>query len=398
MNTDEAIQRNPKGCWRMCAGATLVLFCIVGLTINAFSVYLPSLRQACQLTNTQNSNVLLVRSLFAFASLFLVGAYYEKLEIRLGMTVATLLGAASLALYAWADSFATLCLAAAIGGLAYGLGGMYPASLLVHRWVPQHGALALGICAASTGAATILGAPIITALVQRVSLSFSLLAEAALLLVCAAAAFAIIRNYPAGAAPLPHPARFRFSLRINWMFAAVVATGVIGNTAFQFFSMHYNALGFSAYQVSALVSVVGLALAASKFLFGEAVDHWGTYRSNWLFFGSTILGCILCFAGSSYPTALAAMVLFGLGLAVTTVGLTVYAEDLSAPEEFEDTVRQYQVAYLLGALLFGSAPGVIADRTGDYRLFYVLVTVLTVFALAVIQVRYRKKQRASLRQ
>lgn len=38
MKTDEAIQRNPKGCWRMCAGATLVLFCIVDLTIFALAV------------------------------------------------------------------------------------------------------------------------------------------------------------------------------------------------------------------------------------------------------------------------------------------------------------------------------------------------------------------------
>lgn len=384
--------KNPKGCWRMCVGATLALFCVVGLTINAFSVYLPYLLEKCSLTNTQSSNVLLVRSLFAFAALLFVGVYYDKLEIRLGMTVATLLGAASLGLYAVATSFGGLCLAAAVGGLAYGLGGMYPASLLIHRWFPYHGALALGICTASTGIATIVGAPAVTALIEGVSLHFALLSEASLLLGCAAVSFLVIRNWPAGAVKPEKTLKKRSKFRLNWMFIAVIAIGILGNTGFQFLPMHYKNQGFGAYEVSALVSLVGAALTASKFLFGEASDRWGAFRANWIFGGLTILGCLLCTVGRGYPVALCAMVLLGLGLSFTTVGLTVYARDLAAPEDFESTVQQYQIAYLLGALLFGSVPGVLADRTGDFRLYYALVTGLTVFAVAVVQAHYLKKR------
>ena len=395
MLKEGATPGDPKGCWRMCAGATLVLFCIVGLIINAFSVYLPYLRETCNLTNTQNSNVLQVRTMLGFLSLFFVGTYYQKLEIRLGMTLAMLMGSASLVLYAVSDSFWGLCAAAALGGLAYGLGGMYAASLLIHRWFPRHGALALGICAASTGLGTVVGAPVCTFLIERTSLPFSLLTEAVLLLLCAGIAFAIIRNYPAGCEPQAHPARRRFNLHLNWMLAAVVAIGPVGNTAFQFVAMHYSTLGLDSYRVSALVSVMGIALSASKFLFGGAVDRLGAYRSNWLFFGSTILGSILLFAGSGYITAIAAVFTFGLGLATSTVGLTIYAEDLSRPEEFEDIVQQYQIAYMMGALLFGSAPGILADLTGNYRPFYVLVTVLSIFSLVVIQRSYRKVRSAS---
>ena len=71
--------------------------------------------------------------------------------------------------------------------------------------------------------------------------------------------------------------------------------------------------------------------------------------------------------------------------------LTVYAKDLSSPEEFADIVRQNQIAYLLGALLFGSVPGLLADWTGSYTAFYGLLTVLAVFAMVVVQRSYRKK-------
>ena len=188
--------KNPKGSWKMCLATTISLFCIVGLTINAFSVYQPYLQQRCNLSNTQAANYIVVRSLFAFASLFLVGKFYDKLEIRAGLTTALILSAASFALYAWAEQFWQLCLAAAVAGLAFGLGGMYPASLLINRWFHSHSGLALGICAAGSGFAAIVGAPIITALTENYSLQTALLVEAAVLLVGAAACFLLIRNWP----------------------------------------------------------------------------------------------------------------------------------------------------------------------------------------------------------
>ena len=65
-----------------------------------------------------------------------------------------------------------------------------------------------------------------------------------------------------------------------------------------------------------------------------------------------------------------------------------------SPEAFSDTVRQYQAAFMLGSLIFGSVPGLIADRTGEYGLFYGLLAVLGVFSLIVIQICYRKRQRS----
>ena len=384
--------KNPRGAWRMCAAATLSLFCIVGLTINAFSVYQPYLQLRCALSNTQAANYVVVRSLFAFGSLFLVGKYYDKLEIRTGLTVALILAALSFAMYSVANNFWQLCLCAAVAGLAFGMGGMYPASLLIHRWFPNHSAVALGICSAGSGLAAIVGAPIITALAEQYSVQTALLAEAAVLLLGAAACFLLIRNWPADAVRTQKQTeKSGVRIHITWMFAAVVAIGVLGNTGFQYQTMHYTARGFSPYEVSVLVSVLGTALMASKFLFGEAVDRWGAGRANWLFFGATILGSALCCVSGGYGLAVGSVLLYGLGLAFGTVGLTVYAKDLTCAEKFADTVRQYQIAYLLGALLFGSAPGILADWTGSYTAFYACLTVLAVFAMVVVQMHYRKK-------
>ena len=77
------------------------------------------------------------------------------------------------------------------------------------------------------------------------------------------------------------------------------------------------------------------------------------------------------------------------------MGLTVYAGDLSRPEDFAGTLRQYQIAYLLGSLLFGPVPGLLADWTGSYVPFYILVTALTVFSMFIIQRNYRNQRKVS---
>ena len=388
--------KNPKGAWRMCFAAALALFCVVGLTVNAFSVYLPYLQLRCGLSNTQSANYIMVRSLFAFGALFFVGAFYHRLELRAGIAAALTMAALSLLLYARADSFPELCLAAVVGGLAYGLGGMYPSSLLIRRWFSCHSGLALGICSAATGLAAIVGAPVVTALAERFSVGTALILEGGLLLVCAGVCAGLVRNRPEGAAQAPpEAAPAARGPRLTWMFPAVVAVGVLGNTGFQFLTMLYSERGLSAFEVSALVSVVGGALMGGKFLFGEIVDRWGACRANWLFFGMAIAGCVLNCLGGSYALAVAAMVLLGLGLAVCTVGLTVYAGDLSRPEDFAGTLRQYQIAYLLGSLLFGPVPGLLADWTGSYVPFYILVTALTVFSMFIIQRNYRNQRKVS---
>ena len=86
---------NPKGAWRMCIGACILQLCIVGLSINSFSVYLPYLLRQCGLSNSESANILLVRSCVSFGMLLVVGKVYEKVELRFGIALAFLFSAAA---------------------------------------------------------------------------------------------------------------------------------------------------------------------------------------------------------------------------------------------------------------------------------------------------------------
>lgn len=263
---------NPKGAWRMCIGPCILQLCIVGLSINSFSVYLPYLLDRCGLTNTQSANILLV-----------------------------------------------------------------------------------------------LGA------------------------VCC---FALIRNWPED---VEHrriiKKQRKKTFRFRWMYVAAICVGVNGSTSFQFIAMHFTNQGLSAYQVVAIVSAVSTALMISKFLFGGAVDHFGTQRTNRVFMLVSVVGLSMCCAsGNNYVLGMIAMILYGLGLAYSTIGLTVYAEDFSGVEEFEDRVREYQICYLLGSLISSPVPGIIADTTGSYIPFYAIAAVLGLVALLIIEHNYKLKK------
>ena len=386
--------QNPKGCWRQCVAGTLVLFCTIGVNSNAFSVYLPYLTKLLELTPNQISSFLMVRTIFSVSAVYMAKYYYDKLDIRLGNSLAILLCAAAVFLFSQVTSFGSLCIAGAVCGVSTGLGGLYPVAILIHRWFPRHEGLAMGICSASTGLAITVCAPIITRMVEFRSLAAAFYLELGFFILCALTVFLLIRNNPDTPLHFTHrPKSVRHPLRINIMFFAILAVGIMGNV-FSYITTHYTTEGFDPYQVSTIVSVVGICLVGAKFLLGQLVDMWGSYRTNWLFFSIAAASCILFSLGSSagYAVALTAGALYGIGDTIATLGVTIYARDLSDPEDYTATQQQFQFANTLGNLVCTLIPGLIATATGNYRSFFLLATVAIVFATTMIQRAYIKKR------
>ena len=74
---------------------------------------------------------------------------------------------------------------------------------------------------------------------------------------------------------------------------------------------------------------------------------------------------------------------------LNTVGVTIWAADLSTPERYGRTIRLFQSAYGAGCVLISFLPGAIADLTGSYAPAYGLFAGLLAFSLAVLQSTYR---------
>lgn len=393
-----------------CAGCTLMLLVTTGIAMNVFSAAQPYILAQNGFSNTQTSLIVTVRSVFYLLCMLVIDRYYHRLGHRAGCALACLLAAFSFAVFAMAKSLAAYYFAGALAGISCGLGSMIPATILIHRWFYAHRGLALGICAAGSGLATVVFCPVLTELIERSGLAAAFWLTAGFCAVCAAAIFLLIRPdpqtcgvQPYGQAPVQEqqtaegsafqPTRLRWALLV----LAVMLVSGICSTGFTHMMVLYTTEGMNPLRTAAALSVCGLALMAGKCVYGELSDALGTYRANNLLFAILALGSALCALAFRQSTLcmFASAVLFGFGASLNTVGVTIWATDLSSPESRSATLRLFQGAYGAGCVLVSFVPGAIADLTGSYAPAYALFLLLLAGCLLVLQSTYRLAGKAT---
>ena len=346
------MEKNLRRAILSCAGCTLMLFVTCGLAFNVFSAAQPYVLAQNGFTNTQTSLITTIRSAAYLLGTFAIGRYYRRLGYRTGCALAAMLACVSFLLFAAAKSLAAYYFAGAVAGVSYALGSMVPASILMRRWFRAHSGLAIGICSAGTGLATVVFSPLFTAIAESSGVNRAFLWTAAFCAAAAVLVFFLIRSDPAAlglepwgkAAPEStqeralhglHPSRLRWTL----LLLAVLLVSGIGAPGFTHLMTLYISEGMDAMRTAAAFSLCGLALMAGKCVCGALCDKLGSYRANYLLFGSFILGCTLCVLAplKSEALMLASAVFLGFGGSLITVGVSIWAGDLSTPERYEKT-------------------------------------------------------------
>lgn len=390
--------------WIICFCCTLVSICTTGLTSNVFSAYMPHL-QAAGFTAAQTSLTISVRCGFNFLGMLFVTRYYRLFSLRSGLALSCCLTALGALLYSFAANLFMLYLSAAVMGLGSALGSMVPLSILLKRWFMTHRAFAVGISASGTGIAAVIFPPLITRLVSVIGLAATFRAQCVFSLLCAGLMFALLRNKPEDMAlhsygedepepPAAVAARPRPGLsRGQWIavLAALLLFGGASCSAPSHISVVLMSGGTPEVTASLCVSLFGLSLTVSKWLYGYVVDKIGCYRSNLVFFGVLLagFGCF-CIAGGSTVLACVAVLLMGFGYPPATVGVSMWASDLSTDEEYARNFKRFQSAYIAGGMLLANLPGLLHDTLGSYVYAFMIFIVFMLFTLIVIQTVYKK--------
>ena len=392
--------KRPHYAWVICAVCTLLMFCTVGLTNTAFSVYQPYLVAANGMNNTQGSFIVTIRNLLGLIAALLVDRFYRRTGFRFGTALSAMAAALAFFLFSGFRGLVPAYVSAAMLGVTYGLGGMVPVSILIGRWFRGSRSYAMGICAAGSGMASVVVPPVATLLIESLGLNAALRIEAGACLLIAGVAWLSLRDDPAALDLKPfgadsdmkkrpedsEAAGMTRGVRIA-VCASVALMGALANPAFSHLSMLFREEGHSAALISALLSLMGFSLAAGKIIYGRMADRLGAYRSGWIFFSFLVLGELLCALSGqgSRIVALVAMVVLGMGLPLCSVGLSVFARHLAGKEEYAGTIKRFQVLYQAGGLAFGPIPGIFADRLGSYVPFYALMVLFALTSAALMQ-------------
>ena len=286
---------------------------------------------------------------------------------------------------------------------------MVPVSILITRWFREKHGLALGICAAGTGLAAVLFSPLMTALIEKYSLAVCFYVMAGVSLLLTLLVFLLVRESPEGCGKTAYGAAVQAENteaasggaelscgRWTALFVSMCFLGAIASPGFTHMMILFTTDGIPESTATLCVSIFGLALMLGKCVYGEACDLLGAKRANWIFGAILSAGLILCTLSglASRPLALTAAVLYGFGVPMSTVGLSVWAEAFSGAKRYDEVIRLFQTGYGLGALVFSFMPGLFADACGSYAPSYLVFLAFGVFSLLVVQSTYRRTARS----
>lgn len=393
--------------WLICVSCTLVMFCNVGLASSAISVYYPHLSAASGLTNTQTTFFFTLRSIFGLAAMLIARKIIDKVGLRISLIAATIIAAAFF-LFSLADNYMVYCIAASMAGFSYGMGGLIPTSMMLNRWFHSRKGVALGISAAGSGAAIMLAPPVITMIIETISLQAAFFVEAVFILGVTVFNFLVLRESPEAAGKKPlgennQAAKASAGLQENFirldktamivMVFAIVLLGAVSSPASSYISLLYSTAGFNSITVSYFLALSGTVVTIFKFLFGRITDSIGVYKTNFIFFPLLIAGCLLCSLAWTGNTVLAvvSVIVISTGLPFMTVGITVLAADIAKGEKYGSVIRAFEVSNVCGAMIFSTIPGVIADYTGSYTQSYLLMSAIVLISMIMIQTIYKKR-------
>ena len=392
-----------------CFCSVLMLFVNMGVLSTAFSVYFPYIREMKGFSNTQVFLLTTMRQIFAMIVMTQSDRYFRALDIKKGSLITFFVAAAAFGILAFTPDTRLYFLATSLFGVAYGLGGMIPASILLRRWYPQHSGTAIGIAASGSGLAGMIIPVLATRMVEGYGLSAAFAFQGAVILLLCIPLLLFVKDHPAEEemagthssegekAAKRGREEVKGDFRLTDHPRLLIGMVLMGLLAFQpaaGFSMLFRTSGYEMGKVALLISAMGFFLIPSKILVGKFADRFGGKR---MLRDCTLLVAATLFLFSltaflPYPVLFLILFVYALGIAETSVGISVIAGDYASPAAYARTLKNCQFFYALGGLLFSTVNGIAADLTGSYAPAYVFYALAGLVMLAVLLPDYPNQQ------
>lgn len=392
--------------WLVCLGGALALSVVIGLGINVYSAYQPSVIAQNGFTNAQGSLITTVRSLFIILSMLSVGQVMDRVGLHTTIVLGMVVSVLSRIIYGLSTTFAGYCVGSMLAGMSCGLAGTIPLTYLVARWFSVRRGYALGLASASSGIATIIAPAPIAYSIENLGLSATFFLEAGLIFILGIFVALLVRNSPEELGLLPYgaeeisgesirPEKTSTISPIVWMIllCAIFLAGAPAGTGFSHLTVLYSSEGFSDAQITILLTYVGVMIMVGKIIYGQITDTLGSFFSNFSIFGVLIVGTGLCCLAPTGSFLMAILAVTGVALGLSTsVAVSFWVLDLSSSAQYEQRMRVASAVFVLGNTAFGPIPGMIADATGSYVPSYIIFVIAGTIAMIMIQIIYKQYQ------
>lgn len=388
--------------WIVCICLAIIMYFSNGTASSSFSANMPYIKEAFDLTATQSSMIVSMRSLAASICLAILLLGYTKVPVKTAILAALTSATAAWVVFAYATSYNMLLVGGFLLGICFGFGGTAVMTAIVRNWFVESRALALAIITASTGLANIFNPQIIRRLVEAFSLKVNFMVWAVVFAVVIVVAAIVIKEdpteagyYPLGGEKIAKQSEKAGAVEFvesseyapNWichalMFAFIFCLSAFNFSAWSQFTLLFTSVGWEKADVANFMSMCGLFLMITKIAYGKISDKFSVRKSSWFFFLACFIAMIMCglFAGVK-STLLMGVIFFiyCIGGIFASTSLGVYAMEFSTRKNCKYIAAIYLLVFNLSNTVTVNIVGAIADANGgDYRPAYLVLAALVV--------------------
>ena len=398
--------------WIIAAMGFLTMFVGTGLIVTCFSSLSPFLMDAWGINHTLNGTLVSIRTAATVLAMFLCGVYYKKLSLRLGIALGMLIGAAGYVVMALGHGFAAGCIGVALIGFCHGIAGMIPVAILVDGWFVRHKALVLSIASTASGFASMVVPVTITKMITGFSLTFALFVMVGVFVIFAVLIVVFVKDTSqamglarlgedaSGTAEkkkvLAHP----YAANKAHIFLMMCTSFLVAGMCYvpgAIFTLNFTSAGWDVADAARIVSLYGFILLVAKLIYGPVCDRVPQTIAAPFFFACLTIGHLIMsrtpYEGFSFGMGVAAFIIYCLGAPVSTVGIALWAGDISEPGEYAKYVRWYTLIYNIGAIVLVPIAGWTADLTGNYSVTFIGCAACSLLGLLLTSAAYRGASR-----
>lgn len=390
----------------------------VGIINNISGLFIIPVTEDLGISRGSFSLAYSLRSLAGFFSTLFSGFFFVKYGYRKLCTVFLLVTAGAYALLGASQNAVMLAIALALSGMGEGFCSTAAASRMVNTWFHTHQGLILGLVTAATGLGGSLFSIILSGSIASDGWRAGYYLCGIVVAVMAVLIFLISRDRPGQMGLLPygagrhHGKKARKEHRDHWygyepkdvtkkpafylMLVVVFLSGCCCYSAFSAVVPHFQDCGMSAAKAASMQSIMLLALAATKFFCGILSDSLGAKAVNVLCLVCNVVALILLSFAHNEWIALSAVLVFSVGLVMTTITAPLLSSALFGYHPQSSIIGIFMALLPASSVVTLPLVNAIYDRIGTYSPIFLtfagvgLVTLVLMFVLFGVSNKDRK--------
>ena len=386
------------------------------LGISSLSLFVAPVVEKLGVTSTAFLLCATTNSLGGVFGATLGGRLLDQKGLRFTGTGGAVLIAVGFLLLSMAKTMPLFYISYFITGFAASGTGTIFINKMAATWFRKYRGTVTGICAAGQSTFTLLLATVIAGRIQTAGYAGAYRMMAVIMAAAAVLLAVFLREKPEDMGQYPDGIRHENAEnKPNIVLTGFTASEALKTSAFwliligfafntmaslgvmQTYIAHFQSIGYTAILAATAASVYGFFGIFSRIAWGRLADMFN-HRGCWITSSIIFSGTIFYLSTLTQASGNMPLYIFGVAYAIGNgAGFILMAKFVSynfGTKAFGTLNGYIMTAMMLGGMLGGPLAGMIYDRTGSYRVAYLLFTVLGVAAmlLAVIAKKTEKKK------